>query len=105
MLRAIGLSKRQMAAFLTGELAALILTGIAVGSGLGVWASRLFIPYFQIGTDKTDLVPPFVVQLAWQQLGIILVVFAVMFFLAVAVLVILLNRMRVFEAVKLGETV
>jgi hypothetical protein len=38
-------------------------------------------------------------------LGVILVVFAVMFFLAVAVLIILLNRMRVFEAVKLGETV
>ena len=105
LLRAIGLSKRQMAAFLISELAALILTGIAVGSGLGVWASRLFIPYFQMGTDKTDLVPPFVVQLAWQQLGIILVVFATMFFLAVAVLIILLNRMRVFEAVKLGETV
>ena len=105
MLRAIGLSKRQMAAFLTGELAALILTGIAVGSGLGVWASRLFIPYFQMGTDKTDLVPPFVVQLAWQQLGIILIVFGIMFLLAVVVLVILLNRMRVFEAVKLGETV
>jgi putative ABC transport system permease protein len=105
MLRAIGLSKRQMAGFLIGELAALILTGIAVGSGLGVWASRLFIPYFQLGTDKTDLVPPFVVQLAWQQLGIILAVFGAMFLLAVAVLVILLNRMRVFEAVKLGETV
>jgi putative ABC transport system permease protein len=105
MLRAIGLSKVQMAAFLIGELAALILTGITVGAGLGVWASRLFIPYFQLGTDKTDLVPPFVVQLAWPQLGIILVVFAVMFLLAVAVLVLLLNRMRVFEAVKLGETV
>jgi len=105
MLRAIGLSKAQMGAFLAGELAALILTGIAVGSGLGVWASRLFIPYFQIGTGKTALVPPFVVQLAWQQLGIILVIFAVMFVLAVAVLMVLLNRMRVFEAVKLGETV
>lgn len=105
MLRAIGLSKRQMAAFLTGELAALILTGVLVGSGLGILASKLFIPYFQIGADKTALVPPFVVQLAWQQLGMVLIVFAAMFLLAVAVLVVLLNRLRVFEAVKLGETV
>ena len=101
MLRAIGLSTRQMAAY----LAALILTGVAVGAGLGVWASTLFIPYFQVGTDKTALVPPFVVQVAWQQLGLILIIFGAMFIVAVGALAILLTRMRVFEAVKLGETV
>jgi putative ABC transport system permease protein len=105
MLRAIGLSTRQMAAYLAGELAALILTGVTLGAGLGVWASTLFIPYFQVGSDKTALVPPFVVQVAWQQLGVILVIFGAMFIVAVVVLAILLTRMRVFEAVKLGETV
>jgi len=105
MLRAIGLSIRQMAAFLAGELAVLILTGVSLGAGLGVWASTLFIPYFQVGNDKTALVPPFVVQVAWQQLGVILIIFGVMFVVAVAVLAVLLTRMRVFEAVKLGETV
>jgi putative ABC transport system permease protein len=105
MLRAIGLSTRQMATFLAGELAVLILTGVILGAGLGVWASTLFIPYFQVGSDKTALVPPFVVQVAWQQLGVILVIFGAMFVVAVAVLAVLLSRMKVFEAVKLGETV
>jgi putative ABC transport system permease protein len=105
MLRAIGLSTWQMAAYLAGELAALILTGVAVGAGLGIWASTLFIPYFQVGSDKTALVPPFIVQVAWQQLGVILVIFGTMFVVAVGVLAVLLTRMRVFEAVKLGETV
>jgi putative ABC transport system permease protein len=105
MLRAIGLSIRQMAAYLAGELAALILSGVTLGAGLGIWASTLFIPYFQVGNDKTALVPPFVVQVAWQQLGLILVIFAAMFVVSVVVLAVLLTRMRVFEAVKLGETV
>jgi putative ABC transport system permease protein len=105
MLRAIGLSTRQMAAYLAGELAALVLTGVTLGAALGVWASTLFIPYFQVGDDKTALVPPFVVQVAWEQLGIILVIFGAMFVVAVVVLAVLLTRMRVFEAVKLGETV
>jgi putative ABC transport system permease protein len=105
MLRAIGLSTRQMAAYLAGELAALILTGVSLGAALGVWASTLFIPYFQVGSDKTALVPPFVVQVAWQQLGVILLIFGAMFILAVVVLAVLLARMRVFEAVKLGEAV
>jgi putative ABC transport system permease protein len=51
------------------------------------------------------MVPPFVVQVAWQQLGVILIIFGAMFVAAVVVLAILLTRMRVFEAVKLGETV
>lgn len=105
MLRAIGLSAGQMAAFLAGELAALILVGVLIGTGLGVWASALFIPYFQIGNDKTALVPPFVVQIAWEQVGTILATCGVMFVISVLVLAILLIRMRVFEAVKLGETV
>ena len=105
MLRAIGLSAGQMAAFLTGELATLIAIGVAMGTGLGVWASSLFIPYFQVGDDKTALVPPFIVQVAWEQLGTIYTVYGLMFIISILVLVALLIRMRVFEAVKLGETV
>jgi len=105
MLRAIGLSVGQMAAYLTGELAALILAGVAAGTGLGVLASALFIPFFQVGDDKTAFVPPFVVQIAWEQLATIYLVFGVMFVIAVTVLAFLLIRMKVFEAIKLGETI
>jgi len=105
MLRAIGLSVWQMALFLAGEQAALILTGAGLGTGLGYWASNLFIPYLQVGTGKTAQVPPFVVQIAWDQIWTIYAVFGAMFIVAVSVLVILLVRIKIFEAVKLGETV
>ena len=105
MLQAIGLSVGQMTAFLTGELAALILTGVALGTGLGVWASSIFIPYFQVGGDKMALVPPFIVQIAWERLSTIFALYGAMFIIAVLLLAALLIRMRVFEAVKLGETV
>lgn len=105
MLRAIGLSVNQMATYLTGELAVLILTGVAIGTGLGVWASTIFIPFFQVGSDKTAFVPPFVVQIAWNQVLTIYLVFGVMFLIAVIVLAILLIRMKIFEAVKLGEAI
>ena len=105
MLRAIGLSVGQMAVYLAGEQAALIVTGMGLGTGLGVWASVLFIPFFQVGNDKTALVPPFVVKIAWEQIGAIYTIFGAMFVVVVAILIILLIRMKVFEAVKLGETV
>jgi putative ABC transport system permease protein len=103
MLRAVGLSVGQMASYLAGEQAILILTGGGLGTALGFWASTLFIPYLQVGADKTAQVPPFVVQIAWDQLWTIYAVFGVMFVVAVTVLVVLLVRMKVFEAVKLGE--
>lgn len=105
MLRAVGLSVGQMAAYLAGEQAVLILAGIGLGTGLGVWASRLFIPFLQVGSGRTALIPPFVVQIAWQQLGTIYALFGVMFVAAVLILILLLVRMRVFEAIKLGEAV
>jgi len=102
-LRAVGLSVGQMVGYLAGEQALLILTGVGLGTVLGVGASRLFIPYLQVGAGKTALVPPFVVQIAWQELWLIYAVFGVMFLVAVGVLIVLLLRMRIFEAVKLGE--
>lgn len=105
MLRAVGLSVGQMAAYLAGEQAVLILTGIGLGTGLGVWASRLFIPFLQVGSGRTALIPPFVVQVAWEQLGTIYALFGLMFLVAVTILSLLLVRMRIFEAVKLGEAV
>ncbi len=105
MLRAVGLSVTQMALFLTGEQAIVILTGAGLGTVLGIAASQIFIPFLQIGASKAALVPPFVVQIAWNQMGTIYAVFGAMFLIAVGVLIALLIRMKVFEAVKLGESI
>jgi putative ABC transport system permease protein len=101
MLRAVGLSVAQMATFLTVEQALIILSGGAVGTGLGVWASQLFIPFLQVGLQT----PPFIVRIAWSDLLIIYAIFGAILAVAVVVLVGLLVRMRMFEAIKLGEAV
>ena len=104
ILRAIGLSIGQMSAFLAMEQALLIGTGMVVGTGLGVWASTLFIQFLQVGAGKYALTPPFEVQLAWSAIANIYVVFVAMFVIAVGGMMLMLVRMRIFQAVKLGET-
>ena len=42
--------------------------------------------------------------LAWEEIGYIYVIFGVMFVAAVVLLLLALRRMRIFEAIKLGET-
>jgi putative ABC transport system permease protein len=104
VLRAIGLSVGQMAVFLVAEQLTLVATGAVAGTGLGVLVSRLFIPFFQVQSGSHPFIPPFVVQIAWQEIFYIYAVFGAMFVLAVMALLISLRRMRVFEAIKLGET-
>ena len=105
MMRAIGLTVGQMVSYLTLEQAFIILTGMGIGTGLGVLAGLLFIPFFQTGNDQSAGIPPFIVQIAWEQIGFICAVFVAMFLVAMLILIFLLLRMKLFEAVKLGETV
>lgn len=104
MLRAIGLSSPQMTSFLAWELAFLILTGLIVGTGLGITISRLFIPYLQVGAEAAARIPPFVVEIAWPAILRIYAIFGLLFVLALGGLAALLLRMKVFQAIKLGET-
>ncbi len=104
MLRAIGLSVGQMTSLLAAELAFLILLGIAVGTAFGVWASRLFVPYLQIGAAAQAKYPPFQIEIAWLSIFQIYFLFAALFLAALGVLIALLLRMKIFQAVKLGET-
>ena len=104
MLRAIGLSIRQMTALLAAELAFLVLLGIGVGTVLGVFASRLFVPFLQIGASTQSQYPPFQIQIAWLSIVEIYILFALLFFAALSALSALLVRMKIFQAIKLGET-
>lgn len=103
ILRAIGLSVAQMAAFLGLEQLALIAAGVGVGTGLGVLASYLFIPFLQVRGGPHPQTPPFVVEIAWGDIALLAGLFAAMLIGAVAGLVWLLMRMRIAQAVKLGE--
>lgn len=103
VLRAIGLTVGQMVAFLTGEQLTLIVTGAVVGTALGVWASYLFVPFLHVRGGPHPHTPPFVVQIAWTDIDRIYVVFGGMLLVGVGVMTFMLIRMRVFEAVKLGE--
>ncbi|MBN1246915.1 MAG: FtsX-like permease family protein, partial [Anaerolineae bacterium] len=104
VLRAVGLSTGQMSAFLGWELALLILMGGGLGTALGGMVSKFFIPFLQVGVDEISRIPPYVVDVAWSAIFRIYVLFIGLFVVALAALIVMLRRMRIFEAVKLGET-
>ena len=105
ILRAMGLSPLQMTSLLAWELAFLILTGLAAGTLLGGWISQQFIPFLQVGSGPAARVPPFLVEIAWPAIFRIYALFGLLFIIALGALAALLMRMKIFQAIKLGETV
>ena len=105
VLRAIGLSYGQMVSYLAWELAFLILMGIGAGTFLGVGAASWFIPYLQLGYGEAAYIPPYIIQISWPAILQIYSLFGIVFVLGLVGLVIMLQQMKISQAIKLGETV
>lgn len=103
IMRAIGLSLRQLIGMLALEQ--LLTSGVAIliGVAVGNLASRLFVPNFQIAFNPSSLVPPFkVIFSAIDFIRLYCIVF-IMLLLGLGILSYMLSRLRVHQALKLGE--
>jgi ABC-type antimicrobial peptide transport system permease subunit len=103
ILRAVGLSLSQIISQVAIEYLVLMVYSVAGGAGIGIWASRLFIPFFQ-ATDRSVLNPPMLLPLvAWNEIGRISAVFVgVLIAVQVAVMAAALRR-GVFQALRMGD--
>lgn len=105
ILRAVGLSRSEMVRLVAWELVLLIISGLLLGTVLGVLVSQQFIPFMQVGNGATGLAPPYLVEIAWGAIGQIYILFGLLFVVALVALSWRLLRMKLFESIKLGETV
>jgi len=103
ILRAMGLPLPQLVANVLGEQVWLAALGAAAGTLLAYLSSRIFIPFLQSGAGTHGGTPPMLVTIAWSNLAMVLAMFAGMLLATMTVMVILLLRMRIFEAIKLDE--
>lgn len=103
ILQAIGLSVKQLIAYLASEQFILMGVAILTGAGVGLLTSYLFVPFLQIGVSTGVPVPPFEVMIGWVESGILSLVFGAVLFLTMVGTIISLVRMKVFQAVKMGE--
>lgn len=104
ILRAIGLSQTSMMVSVAWELGLLILMGLVLGVCIGIVTSVLYIPYMQFVSNLSGIVPPYLVTMAWTEIAQIVGLFVLTFLVIMLILMVILRRMRIFQAVKLGET-
>ncbi len=103
IMRAIGLSLRQLIGML--GLEQLLTSGIAIviGVAIGNAASKLFVPNFQMAFNPSSLVPPFKVIFEAIDFFRLYTIVIVMLLLGLGILSYMLSRIKVHQALKLGE--
>ena len=103
ILRAIGLSLRQLISMLGVEQ--LLTSGVAVFIGImvGNLASKLYVPNFQTAFNPSSLVPPFTVVFEAEDMIRIYILVGFMLAIGLGILGFMLSRMRIHQAIKLGE--
>ncbi|QJD84431.1 ABC transporter permease [Cohnella herbarum] len=104
ILRAMGLSRGQLTGMLLLEQ--LFTTGLSVvaGIGLGTIASRLFLPFLQGGSvEGTRQVPPFRIVFEAEDTLKLYIAMGIMLASGACLLILQLRRLRITQAVKLGE--
>ncbi|HEY0828922.1 MAG TPA: FtsX-like permease family protein [Bacilli bacterium] len=103
ILRAMGISFSQLIAMLTTEQILTSGAAILIGILTGNYASQLFVPFFQISFNMVSQVPPFEVSFDSGDFLKIYVIITIMISLGLFILGYLLSRIKIHQAVKLGE--
>ncbi|SDC76372.1 putative ABC transport system permease protein [Paenibacillus sp. UNCCL117] len=103
VLRAMGLSRRQLTGMLLLEQIFTAGLAIALGFGIGKLTSYLFLPFLQTAENVKTQVPPFRVIFDSRDTSQLYIVVAVMMLTGASLLFLHIRRLRVHQAVKLGE--
>lgn len=101
--RAIGISIYQLIRILIWEQ--LLTSGIAClfGVVIGAIASRLFVPLFQLSFNPETIVPPFnVIFDSSDEMKIYYFVIS-MLVIGITILIVLLRKIKIHQAIKMGE--
>lgn len=103
VLRAMGLSRRQLTGMLLLEQ--LFTAGLSIGLGIliGKITSLVFLPFLQTAENVADTVPPFRVVFDSKDTNQLYAVVGFMMVTGAVLLFLHIRRLRVHQAVKMGE--
>lgn len=103
ILRAMGISFRQLLSMLVGEQLLTSGAAVVIGLLLGVATSRLFVPMFQLSLQSAGQVPPFQVTFDPRDQQHLFILVVIMLGIGLTILAAMLSRIKIHQAVKLGE--
>jgi putative ABC transport system permease protein len=103
VMRALGLSPRQLYRWLIIEQAVLILAGLVLGTVLGLLLNQVTLPRLPVSLGDQQPIPPFAPRTDWPALAGLYVLLAVALALTLGIVTTLLRRARVHRSLRIGQ--
>ena len=103
LLRALGLSARQLSASLWLENGSLVVVSLLAGTGLGLLIGWMVLPFVTVTQQAAAPVPPVLVQVPWDRILLLDGVSALALGVAVIVIGAVLRRIGVGSVLRMGE--
>jgi hypothetical protein len=103
VMRALGLSPRQLYRWIVVEQAVLILAGLVLGTLLGLLLNQVTLPRLPVSLGEQQPIPPFVSRTDWLALGGLYLFLAVALLAMLGVVTALLRRARIDRILRIGQ--
>jgi ABC-type lipoprotein release transport system permease subunit len=103
LLRALGLSPGQLSGWLSIENGMLVAISLVGGTGLGLLMSWVALPFITVTQDASRAVPPVIVAIPWSSIAVLELVTVAVLAVMVVVLALLLRRIGLGSALRLGD--
>ncbi|MFI5359959.1 MAG: FtsX-like permease family protein [Halanaerobiales bacterium] len=105
VMRAIGLSISQLITILSLEQFLTVGAGFSLGTLFGVIVSQVFLPFLQVSQNLDGVVPGFRIIVQRSDISNILIILGISLVIGLLILAFILIRLKLHEAIKLGEEV
>jgi ABC-type lipoprotein release transport system permease subunit len=103
VMRALGMSPRQLYRWMVFEQAALILAGLVLGTVLGLLLNQVTLPRLPVSLGDQQPIPPFVSRADWLALGGLYLFLAVALLAMLGIVTALLRRARIHRILRIGQ--
>jgi hypothetical protein len=97
------MSARELYGSIVIEQAVLILTGLALGTGLGVLLNQITLPRLPVSLGERQPVPPFVPREDWLAVAALYLLLALAFLAILGIVTALLRRARIDRILRIGQ--
>jgi len=101
--RAMGMTMSNIVTLLINEQLFITFTAVGIGALVGEISSRLFIPLIQISYSASEQIIPLRITSELQDYRNLYSVIGIMIFICLAILGIIVSRIKIAQALKLGE--
>jgi ABC-type lipoprotein release transport system permease subunit len=103
VMRAMGMSARELYSSIVIEQAVLIVTGLVLGTALGMLLNQITLPRLPVSLGDQQPIPPFVPREDWLAVGTLYLLLAVALLVILGIVTALLQRARIHRILRIGQ--